>query len=920
MLGCLGLQNSQAQVVSVDPAFPNQNDTVTITFDATEGNGALSGFVPVYAHTGIITQSGGPGNWQNVQGNWGTADPNVLMTALGNNKHSISYHIPSFYNVSAGTVVTELAFVFRDASGNTVGRAADGSDIFYPIYPANVGLIGRFLSPQGSQIYSNGQNINLNCATSVDADIQVFDNGSLVASDTNSRSLTTTISAGSAGRHLLEMVATDGSSTVRDTVYYIVNGPVNTTAAPAGSKMGINYDGPSQLTLKLHAPFKDYVYVIGDFNNWEPHPDYFMNLDTNGTDWWLSIDSLNPGQKYAFQYWVDGELKIADPYSELIIDPWNDGFIDATTYPNPHPYPDDKTTGIASLIEMDRPAYNWRHSNFSPPAKEDLIIYELLIRDFVATHNYQTLIDTLDYLQRLGINAIELMPVNEFEGNESWGYNPSFHMALDKYYGTPDKFKAFVDECHGRGIAVFIDVVLNHAFGQSPFVQLYFDPSQGSYGKPTPQNPWMNVDPKHDFNVGFDFDHEADATRIFAERIMEYWVSEYQVDGYRMDLSKGFTQKNTLGNVGAWGAYDQDRIDILSNLKDKMEAARPGSYMILEHFADNSEEQALSNLGFLLWGNHNHDYSEAAMGYIPGSNFSGAFASERGWNDKHLVAYQESHDEERILFKLLNFGNAQGGYDTKDLTTALMRKELSSLFLYMIPGPKMLWQFGELGYDIGINDPCRVCNKPILWNYQSVPARKRLYDISSEIIKLRVQNPTFNTNNYSYGLAGTTKRINLNHSDFDATIVGNFGVFSANVNPQFQSTGWWYEHFSGDSINVSDPNALLNLQPGEYRLYTTQRLEVLNIGAVEHPLWEQSISVFPNPAGDYITVEHNGRCSEAPQLRLYHSDGRLLQETRMEQIEWAAVKQLSIRDLSPGFYWIEVESDGRLSRQKLIKK
>ena len=76
------------------------------------------------------------------------------------------------------------------------------------------------------------------------------------------------------------------------------------------------------------------------------------------------------------------------------------------------------------------------------PEKDELIIYELLIRDFLNMHDYSTLVDTLSYLARLGVTAIELMPVNEFEGNKSWGYNPSFHMALDKYYGPAEDFKA----------------------------------------------------------------------------------------------------------------------------------------------------------------------------------------------------------------------------------------------------------------------------------------------------------------------------------------------------------------------------------------------------------------------------------------------------------------------------------------------
>lgn len=908
-----------AQVVTVDPAFPTQNDTVTITFDATQGNGALTGFVPVYAHTGIVTQAGGAGNWQNVQGNWGTADPNVLMTAQGNNKHTITYHIPSFYNVGAGTVVTDLAFVFRDAQGNNVGRAADGSDIFYPIYPANAGLLAAFLSPTSTQIANSGQNLNFSAATSKDADIDIYDNGVLKSSATSSRSLNASFSAGGAGLHLVELVADDGTTIERDTVYYVVNGTVQTQAVPSGAEYGINYDSPSQITLKLHAPFKNYVYVIGDFNDWQPHPDYFMMKDPNGSDWWLTIDSLNPGDYYAFQYWVDGDIKVADPYSELILDPWNDGFVDAATWPNLPAYPTGKTTGIATLIEMDRQPYNWQYPNFSPPAKDELIIYELLLRDFVATHNYQTLIDTLDYLQRLGINAIELMPVNEFEGNESWGYNPSFHMALDKYYGTPEKFKEFVDECHGRGIAVFVDVVLNHAFGQSPLVQLYFDPNAGQWGKPTPQNPWMNVDPKHDFNVGFDFDHESQATKDFADRIVRYWVDEYKLDGYRMDLSKGFTQNNTLGNVGAWGQYDQSRVDILNRLKAEMESANPNSYMMLEHFADNSEEKALSDQGFMLWGNLNHDYSEAAMGWLANSNFSGAFHSQRGWTYKHLIAYQESHDEERILYRLKNFGNSSGSYDTQVLATALARKELTSVFLYFIPGPKMLWQFGELGYDVGINDPCRVCNKPIRWNYQNDANRARLYDITSEIINLRVQNQTFNTNNYRYDLGGAIKRINLDHANFDATIIGNFDVVAQNADPNFQKTGWWYEYFSGDSINVSNVNATINLQAGEYRLYTSQKIAVQNnVSVGENPIFQDELVVYPNPARESTIIEWNGRGAQASEIKLYDLSGNLILTDYMQNAGTGEYYELNIEGLPAGVYFISAQREGVLKQQRLI--
>ena len=125
-----------------------------------------------------------------------------------------------------------------------------------------------------------------------------------------------------------------------------------------------------------------------------------------------------------------------------------------------------------------RPAqYVWDNSTFTPPAKDDLIIYELLVRDFVAAHDFKTIRDTLDYLDRLGVNAIEFMPVTEFDGNSSWGYNPAMYFAVDKYYGPADRFKEVIDSCHGRGIAVIMDIVLNHAYGNNPLVKMYFNSS-----------------------------------------------------------------------------------------------------------------------------------------------------------------------------------------------------------------------------------------------------------------------------------------------------------------------------------------------------------------------------------------------------------------------------------------------------------
>ena len=142
---------------------------------------------------------------------------------------------------------------------------------------------------------------------------------------------------------------------------------------------------------------------------------------------------------------VNDELLIADPYADKLLDPWNDQYISDETYPDLIGYPKDTTSGIVSVLQTADEEYMWQVTDFQPPAKTDLIIYELLIRDFTSDHSYRTLTDTISYLKNLGVNAIELMPVNEFEGNESWGYNPSFYFAPDKYYGPKNDLKIFID-------------------------------------------------------------------------------------------------------------------------------------------------------------------------------------------------------------------------------------------------------------------------------------------------------------------------------------------------------------------------------------------------------------------------------------------------------------------------------------------
>ena len=912
---------TRAQVVSTDPAFPVQDGTVTIIFDATQGNGALAGVAPpIFAHTGVVTnESATETSWLLVQGNWGTYDENVLMTEIGDDLYSITYNINDYYSVPAGDTVFRMGFVFRNTDGSIVGRNADGSDIFVEVYQPglNVAILTPDIEPY---IIDADEEVNISIA-SLDATVTELYIDDVLTASTATDLLEYTWSTSDAGLHTIIAVAGDGSDEVSDTTHIYVKGPVTIADLPAGAEPGINYVDDTTVTLVLYAPFKDYVFAIGDHSDWQVNDAVYMNRTPDGNTYWVTLTGLTPGEEYAYQYLVDGTLRVGDPLSEKVLDPWNDSFISSSNYPDLKPYPTGKTMGIVSVFQTAQAPYVWAYPDFTPPAKENLFVYELLVRDFLADRSYNSLIDSLEYLDRMGVTAIELMPIMEYEGNDSWGYNPSYFTALDKYYGTRETFKAFVDSCHARGIAVILDIAMNHAFGQSPLVQMWWDGSA-----PSAESPYFNQIPTHDYNVGYDFNHEAPATIDYRTRVFSYWLNEYNIDGYRFDLSKGFTQNNTLGDVGAWGAYDAGRIATWKSIADTLWAQHPDAILILEHFADNTEEKELANYGFMLWGNMNYNYNEATMGWGNGSGNSSLYWASwknRGFDDPHNVVYAESHDEERLMYRNISFGNASNpDHNCKDLYTALARMEQVPVFLFGIPGPKMIWQFGELGYDYSIDYGCRVCAKPVKWNYLNESARYRLYQVYGAMGNLKKDYPTFATEDFNLSATGPLKRINLDNDEMNATILGNFEVNTNSIQPAFQHTGWWYEYFSGDSINVTDVFAEISMAPGAYRLYADVRLTTpeIIISVDDAAVLADNLAVYPNPSDGLFQFSWTTYSTTDVQIEIFDINGRMIwQQTG----SYAAGYQQQTIDLSAqasGIYFARVSGEGFGEVMRLVRK
>jgi 1,4-alpha-glucan branching enzyme len=655
---------------------------------------------------------------------------------------------------------------------------------------------------------------------------------------------------------------------------------------------------------------------------------------------WLEINNLDPTTEYAFQYWVDAKILTGDPYSEKILDPWNDRWINENyvAYPNLKTYPSEKTETPVTVFQIQEEEYEWKSTNFQRPNADALVFYELLVRDFAEVATYRTLIDSLGYFKRMGINAIKLMPVAEFDGNDSWGYNPAYHMALDKYYGTKNDFKEFIDSCHVNGIAVVLDVVFNHATGLSPLIRMYQDDT----GAPSATSIYAFPSARHPFNVFNDLNHGSSATNYWMKRVIKHWLEEFKIDGFRFDLSKGHYIGNTT-NTGVWSSYNQWRINHWKDNYNFIQSVSPGSYVVLEHLANDDEEQALAAHGLLLWGKMTDQYNELTMGWSfsdPKSRVTRSYHASRGFSTTGLVAYMESHDEERIMYKNKMFGNTSvSTHNARNLTVATQRTGTAAAFLFTIPGPKMMWMFGELGYDVSINQTSvggpisesnRVSRKPILWEYYDDPDRQELYRRFSDLIRLRTKYPIFHDKTSSFRIFETTalRRIELAHGTNKVNIVANFDLTTRDMRFDFPETGTWYEFFSGDTLEVTDTGASYSMLPVELRIYSKEKFDLEPYSKVvtsneeassKLPVRHQLYANYPNPFNPTTTIQFDLPRTEMVRLEVFDVLGRQV-ATLVNGVRNAGSHQVQFnaQGLSSGLYLIRMQSGSFVQIQKAM--
>ena len=791
---------------------PDTSTDVVIVLN-TEGTNVTSKDV-LYAHTGVITSSSTSGSdWKYTKHEWSVDAADCRLTHIGGT--IFAFLMPggprAFYGVPEGEEIQKLAFVFRTSGGSKEVKN-NGQDIFVDLVDASEFVV-RFVSPSHGEIVKLGDVVSVRAAAQNAKNITLLMNGSEIASAEYSEiSYEHTVSE--VGDIVFEAVATNAEgATANASVTVAALGTTENMARPAGVKEGVTVEG-SEATVVLFAPGKEQVLLLGDFNGFAPSNEYMMKRD--GDYFWTTVSNLKPNTEYAYQFLVDGTIRVGDPYSEKILDPWNDSWInyyydDATQSKLPKPvpvYPDLKeypanTTDIVSVFETNAKEYNWSVTDFDRPNQNSLVIYELLIRDFTEEGTLAAVIDKLDYLDDLGVNAIELLPIQEFDGNNSWGYNPCFYFAPDKAYGTKEDYKKFVDECHKRGIAVILDVVFNHTTGQFPWAKMWWDSAKN---KTAANNPFFNVDAPHNWSVYHDLNHTYYKTRSYIKEVLKFWLEEYNIDGYRFDLTKGIVQNPS--NYDASG-YSAQRIGWLKEYADAIRAVEDDAYIIFEHFCDNGEENELAAYkNIMLWRNANSASCESGMGWTGSdkSNFSGVSAYGR-------VGFAESHDEERVAYKIKSYGqtNLKNSFPSANVTT-----QLTGLYAleYLAPYAKMIWQFGELAYDYSIEYNDRTGMKPVPWGlgYFENANRKALYNNLSKIISFRTENPqifssdsgdkdrkTWNVGDSSMG----GKTLVLSNSYGGVIVVANQSTSSATTTVSVPQTGQWTNILTGEKVNLN---------------------------------------------------------------------------------------------------------------------
>lgn len=760
LVGCWAIAAS-AQVVTTDPAIVQTDSKgIVITYHADQGNKGLEGLTastPIYAHTGVITNlSSSQSDWKYAP-SWGDNSSKYKLTYVSANTWTLTIpDINSYYGVAAGETVEQLTFVFRNADGSREGKTSEGGDIFVKVYPAGFQLVLE--SSVSGQVVTDNTPVTFTAYTTSAANITISVDGTTIGSATNATKATGQHTFTAMGDYTVTAKATTASGTSTTTSLNMVR--VSNSAQqnyPGGvPEMGAVANADGTVTFCICAPDKQSMILMPSWNGYHASAATLMKYqDYNGYRYfWTTVSGLEKGKDYYYYYLADGERAVGDPYANLILDPYSDKYIDSKVFPNLPSYPvaDVPYSVPLAWYNSNMNSYDWKVTDFKGVDKDQLVIYELLIRDFTGTNGQaygtgtvQGVIDKLDYIKGLGVNAVELLPIMEFNGNNSWGYNTNFYFAPDKAYGTPDDYRRLIDECHARGLAVILDIVFNQSDGLHPWYQLY----------DIAENPFYNGSAPHAYSVLNDWKQENPVVQQQWHDALRHWLTNYKVDGFRFDLVKGLGDDSSYGTTyypatntyatpsdANTNKYNATRVARMKELHKVISEVNPNAYFINENLAEAQEENEMAQDGELNWANLNSQALTYAIGTVGGSDLNRFYAPDDSRLRGSTVSYAESHDEERLAYAMTT-SNAVSALRSS-LQRQMLRLGSVAAQMLMSPGAHMIWQFEELGADQSTKNADGGNNtdpKKVVWDYLDNEYRAGLKDTYAELCAIRASAP-----------------------------------------------------------------------------------------------------------------------------------------------------------------------------------
>jgi len=729
-----------ADVVTTSPTpLQESSENVVIYFHADQGTGGLKGqpsTAALYAHTGVITNaSTSDSDWKHAPV-WNKNEDKYKLTYVDVDLWRLDIgNIRDFYGLTDGETVHKLAFVFRNATGTKEGKGENGTDIFVPVLGEGFQL-SLTSNINTEVIIESKKTLRFTVTSTAEANLSLLVDGKLVAEDKGVSSLEADYTFTNKGNYTITARGEKDGVVVEKQMILCYPGTSVAKDYPGGKPVqGAVRNADGTVTFCLAAPEKKNAILFPSWDNFEGRVENVMNYQDIGDVryFWVNVPDLDPNTLYTYYYLVDNVYKVGDPYTKLALDPYNDQYIDEDVYPDMPRIPADvKNTCLAVYYENIN-KYDWKVKNFKGAPKEDLIIYELLLRDFTGTEGaakgdgtVRKAMEKIPYLKQLGINAVELLPINEFNGNLSWGYNTNFYFAPDKAYGTPDDYKAFIDLCHENGIAVILDLVFNQSDGLHPWYVLYNGASR---------SPFYNAKAPHDFSVLNDWNQDHPLVEQQWIDCVKYWLKEYNVDGFRFDLVKGLGDNDSYGS--GTGAYNASRVARMTRIHNAMREVNPDAYFINENLAGNKEENEMAADGQLNWANVNNSACQYAMGYSSESSLARFDATKDSRTAYSTVSYAESHDEERMGYKQDTWGVAaiKNDNEAKKARIACVGAQM-----ILAPGAHMIWQFSELGNNQTTKDKNggnNTDNKQVNWKALDDEFTRGCYDSWCDFAYLR---------------------------------------------------------------------------------------------------------------------------------------------------------------------------------------